>query len=220
VVRLIGPDGRGLYLKRQENHGYRDWRRGMRGLRPMPTVVREWQVCDAFRGFGLGTAEPVCLGVDSGATSRGLLMTVALDGYRSLHDVLAEDLLTAEERRQLWFALADLIRAIHDNGYRHNCLYGQHLLLKRLDEGWDIRLIDLEKAVPTRRPRRAAIADLSALDRHTDDMSNRDRRWLWDRYFRDRPIRERRPLLKTLGRRTSDRFVDQYLRDCAAGRRE
>jgi hypothetical protein len=189
-------------------------------MRRLPTAVREWQVLAAFRGLGLKTAEPVCLGVDRGSTSRGLLITVALDGYRSLHEVLGEDTLTREERKTLWFDVADLIRTIHDNGYRHNCLYGQHLLLKRLEDEWDIRLIDLEKAGTTRRPRRAAIADLSALDRHTDDMSHRDRRWLWDRYLENVPIGARRSLLRTLNRRTSDRFVDQYLRDCAAGRRD
>jgi hypothetical protein len=51
-------------------------------------------------------------------------------------------------------------------------------------------------------------------------MSHRDRLWFWDRYFEDVPLDDRRRLLRTLARRTSLRFVDQYLRDCAAGRRK
>ena len=66
---------------------------------------------------------------------------------------------------------------------------------------------------------RAAIADLSALDRHTDDMSVRDREWLWDRYYHDVPLARREKLLKVLARRTAERLVSRYIRDCAAGRR-
>jgi len=217
VVRLEAPDGEAFYLKRQENHDFTDWRNGFKRA---PTVVREWQVSESFANFGVSSAETVCLGVERSRTSRGLLVTVALDGWQSLPEVLQTQPLTAEHRRRLWETLADVVRAIHDNGYRHNCLYGQHLFLRQNPEGdWDVRLIDLEKATRTRRRDRATIADLSALDRHTDDMSHRDRLWFWDRYFEGVSLRERRSLLQTLAKRTSLRFVDQYLRDYAAGRR-
>ena len=79
--------------------------------------------------------------------------------------------------------------------------------------------IDLEKVSSTRNAQRAAIADLSALDRHTNDMSLRDREWLWDRYFRDLALPRREKLLKVLSRRTAARLVSRYIRDCASGRR-
>jgi hypothetical protein len=217
VVRLDTPDDQSFYLKRQENHDFVDWRGG---LRKVPTVVREWDASLAFRKFGVESAEAVCLGVDRRrGHSRGLQITVALDGYRPLPEVLGDGL-HGPDRKALWVSLADVVKRIHDHGYRHNCLYGQHLFLKQEDGAWNVRLIDLEKASLTSRRKRATISDLSALDRHTDDMSHRDRLWFWDRYFEDVPLDDRRRLLRTLARRTSLRFVDQYLRDCAAGRRK
>ena len=114
------------------------------------------------------------------------------------------------------------MRRIHDHGYRHNCLYAQHVFLKPDDTallGWDIRLIDLEKATKVRRTSRATISDLSQLERHTVDLSNRDRYWLWDCYFRHAPMRGRQRLLTRLAKRSSVRGVEQYVKDVAAGRR-
>lgn len=215
VVRFEAADGSAFYLKRQQDHDFRLWHRGLRRL---PTVVREWQVGVDFRALAIDTAEPVCIGLDDTDRSRGLLVTVALDGYRSLTDVLQGNL-ESSSRRALWWTLADNVRRIHEQGYRHNCLYGQHVLVRRTDAGWQCCFIDLEKASRTRRRRRAAIADLSALDRHTDDMSTRDRHWFWDRYFEDLPLAVRRRVLRTLARRSALRGVNQYIRDCASGRR-
>jgi hypothetical protein len=217
VVRIEGPDGQAFYLKRQENHDFRDWRQGLQRL---PTVAREWQAGLEFRGFGVGTAEPICLGVRQGESSLGLLVTAALDDYRSLPEVLQDPTLASVDRRALWKTLAYGIRRIHEHGYRHNCLYGHHVLLRTNAKGdWEFCLIDLEKVTRTRRMLRATIADLSALDRHTDDMSHRDRQWLWDCYFESVALPTRRKVLMTLARRSSFREVDHYIRDCADGRR-
>jgi hypothetical protein len=216
VVRFEAPDGSAFYLKRQEDHDFRVWRGGLRHL---PTVLREWQVGLAFRALEIDTAEPVCIGLDDTQRSRGLLVTVALDEHRSLTDVLQQPHVAGDVRRELWWSLADKVRRIHDHGFRHNCLYGQHILVKQTEAGWQCCFIDLEKASRTRRRNRAVIADLSALDRHTDDMSTRDRQWLWDRYFVDVPLARRRRMLRILAKRSALRGVDQYIRDCAAGRR-
>ncbi len=216
VVRFTAGDGSAFYLKRQEDHDFRAWEGG---LVSRPTVVREWQAGVDFRAFGIGTAEPVCLGVEQSRTSRGVLVTRALDDHQSLTEVLQQLPGGSEARQALFYQIADAVRLIHDQGYRHNCLYGQHILVRAAEGGWDCAFIDLEKASRTRNARRAAIADLSALDRHTDDMSLRDREWLWDRYFRDVPLKVREKILRVLARRTAARLVSRYVRDCASGRR-
>lgn len=216
VVRFTADDGSAFYLKRQEDHDYRVWEGG---IVRRPTVVREWQAGVDFRAFGIGTAEPVCLGVEQSRTSRGVLVTRALDQHEALTDVLKTLPGGSESRQLLWYQIADAVRLIHARGYRHNCLYGQHILVRQQDGGWDCAFIDLEKVSRTRNSERAAIADLSALDRHTDDMSVRDREWLWDRYYHDVPLARREKLLKVLARRTAERLVSRYIRDCAAGRR-
>jgi tRNA A-37 threonylcarbamoyl transferase component Bud32 len=182
-------------------------------------VVREWQTAEDFRAFGIGTAEPICLGVDQSRGSRGLLVTKALDEYESLEDVLKRLPGGSETRQRLWYRIADDVLRIHEQGYRHNCLYGQHILVRETDGDWHCAFIDLEKATRTRRQDRAAIADLSALDRHTNDMSLRDREWFWDRYFCSVPLPERAKILKVLTRRTAERAVGRYIGDCEAGRR-
>lgn len=216
VVRFTGADGDAFYLKRQENHDYRAWDGG---IVRRPTVLREWQAGVDFRTFGICTAEPVCLGIDQSDQSRGLLVTRALDVHSALSDVLKDLPGDSERRRALWYEVADAVLQIHSHGYRHNCLYGQHILVREDGDGWDCAFIDLEKASRTRNAERAAIADLSALERHADDMSLRDREWLWDRYFRSVPLRRREKILKVLARRTAERTVSRYIRDCASGRR-
>jgi hypothetical protein len=216
VVRFTDSAGEAYYLKRQENHDYRAWDGG---IARRPTVVREWRTGIAFRGFGIETAEPVCLGVNRKESSRGLLVTRALDAHESLEDVLRRLPGGSDIRQRLWYRIADDVLRIHLHGYRHNCLYGQHILVHEQDGDWTCAFIDLEKATRTRRPERAAIADLSALDRHTNDMSLRDREWLWDRYFRSVALPRREKILKELARRTALRGVSRYIRDCESGRR-
>ena len=216
VVRFTAGDGSAYYLKRQEDHDYRTWEGK---LVRRPTVSREWQAGVAFRALGISTAEPVCLGVEQSRTSRGLLVTRALDDYEALSDVLPRLPGNSDSRRSLWYQVADEVRLIHAGGFRHNCLYGQHVMVRESAEGWDCAFIDLEKVSKSRSAERSAIADLSALERHTDDMSVRDREWLWDRYFRDTTLKRREKLLRILAGRTAERAVGRYIRDCAAGRR-
>ncbi len=216
VVRFAADDGSAFYLKRQENFDYRTWESG---IVRRPTVVREWQTGKAFRDIGIGTAEPVCLGVGQNKPMRGILVTRALDEHEPLTEVLKRLPGGSDARQRLWYRIADAVRLIHDQGYRHNCLYGHHILVRETEEGWDCAFIDLEKASRTSNAYRAAIADLSALDRHTDDMSLRDREWLWDRYFRDVPLARREKILRVMARRTAKRAVTRYIRDCASGRR-
>ena len=86
-------------------------------------------------------------------------------------------------------------------------------MLQRFENSWDIRLIDLEKATRVRSATSAMISDLSQLDRHTDDMSNRDRQDFWDAYFEDTELEARESALLKISRRTADRLVKQYLGD-------
>ncbi len=219
VVRFVLDDGGAFYLKRQQGHGYRQ---SHPPFERRPTVAREWDAVRELKAAEIGVAEPVCLGVDG---ERGLLVSVALDDWTPLPEMLQRLLALSDQRRQLIECLAQDVRRIHNLGIRHNCLYGHHILVQEaLGKGDEERpfryaFIDLEKATPTRRWVRAAIADLSALDRHTDDLSQRDRQWFWDSYFCTEALPERRRILKVLARRSADRGVDQYIRDCLAGRR-
>ena len=216
VVRFTDPDGDAFYLKRQENHDFRVWDGG---IVRRPTVVREWQAGMAFRRFGIGTAEPVCLGVDQSTSSRGLLVTRALDDHEPLEDVLKRLPGGSEPRQRLWYRIADTVLSIHVHGFRHNCLYAEHILVGETDGEWTCAFIDLEKTSRSRRPERAAIVDLSALDRHTSDMSLRDREWLWDRYFRSVPLSRREKILRALARRSAMRGVGRYIRERESGHR-
>ena len=106
VVRFVAPDGSAFYLKRQENHDFREWDRG---IRHRPTVVREWRMGIAFRDIGIETAEPICLGTDVTGSSRGLLVTAALDAHCSLTEMLQTGGISGDVRRQLWQTLAEAV---------------------------------------------------------------------------------------------------------------
>jgi hypothetical protein len=217
VVRMQAADGEQFYMKRQENHFYRD---ATNLYRQTPTAVREWRATHAFKALGVGVLSAVCLGVGkSNGVSRALLVTRALTQHKSLPDTLVDPTLTAEARMRLWHALGRVVRVIHDNGYRYNCLYGKHVMLMPVGEDWDIRMIDLEKATLVRSQEKATISDLSQLDRHTDDMSNRDRQDFWDTYFEQEPLSDREAILMKVSQRNAVKLVKQYIGDRRAQRK-
>jgi hypothetical protein len=183
VVRLTlaRPEGGevGIFVKRQENHTYREWRRF---ALPAATFEREFVNLMHFQRLGIPTLEPLYFGkrrVDGNL--RAILVTLELSGCDPLDaprwNPLAQTKL--QHRRSLIRQIAETIRRMHAQHWQHNCLYPKHLFAGEFagnSEGrYDVRLIDLEKAKWRPFRNRIAMHDLCSLHRHADGWSRSDR---------------------------------------------
>mgnify|MGYP006289987531 CR=1 FL=1 len=174
VCRLEVNDAAGdrlaVYLKRQENHGYRSLRTPWR---LQPTAFREYRRLMALQTAAIAAPQFLYYGERRGPhATRALLMTravprsIPLDAYLALADGRP-----AREVAHVLKATATLIGRLHHRHIQHCALYGKHVLLSGFngapesapaDEQRPVPvLIDLEKARwrPWRIP--MALKDLS-----------------------------------------------------------
>lgn len=176
-LELDAPGGRklGIFIKRQENHVYRSWRRF---FLPTATLEREFRNCLRFHELGIPSLEPLYFGQRRVSGKwRAILITRELEGYQPLDstDYRPINQLGRVERNRLINSVAGIIRQMHAHHFQHTCLYPKHLFVKRNpDTSIDARFIDLEK---TRRlPFKWWIAarDMDSLRRHAQGWSRTD----------------------------------------------
>ena len=174
-IELNGPAPSltGVYLKRQENHGYRSLRNP---FRYRPTAYREYQCLVAMQSAAIKAPDVLYYGErHTGKKLQAILMTreipqsIPLDDYVHLADERPP-----AEVRQIIQDTADLIGKLHRHHFQHCALYGKHVLISGFETGASPSpaagrlapyLIDVEKT--RRRLSRIAIAvrDLSQFHR-------------------------------------------------------
>lgn len=199
---LMTPAGekRGVFLKRQENHGTFSWCHPLRGI---PTFLREFRLIQRYQAAAIPSLEPVYFGMrDHGKGHRAILMTAELAGFTSL-DVLATARCQAglpepRDRRRILEAVAALTRKMHRCNIQHNCYYPKHIFIRADENVVEARVIDLEKSGWRAFPVLCALRDLDSLNRHASGWSRSDRmrflmsyleiarmtpyaKWLWRR---------------------------------------
>ncbi|MBN2331867.1 MAG: inaA protein [Deltaproteobacteria bacterium] len=185
-LELKGEGGSVLsvFMKRQENHMARTLRHPFRGI---PTSRKELLNLIRFRAAALPVPE-IIYGADRVFQGRaqGILITRELTGYQSLDELLREWRIRGLPETflaQLLFPpLSGMIRNMHQQGFRHNCLYGKHIFVRLTpppaeicSEATDpssVRVspvfIDLEKVRFFPLKQRNIVRDLGQLHRHTD----------------------------------------------------
>jgi len=166
----------GVFLKRQENHTTRT------PLHPfgVSTFVREMQNVLRFRDAGIPALEPVYFAVrKSHGCLRAILCTRALDGFQPLEALVAHwqsaGWPARETRRRLIEPLADAMARMHAQKIQHNCFYPKHVFVRQDGNGFEVRIIDLEKAKVKLVRRNAVVRDLDTLNRHAPFWSRSDR---------------------------------------------
>jgi tRNA A-37 threonylcarbamoyl transferase component Bud32 len=141
----------GMYLKRQENHGYRSL---ANPFRCQPTAYREYKRLGAMQAAGITAPGILYYGErHSGKNLQAILMTreippsIPLDDYLSL----AQERDPAEVDRVIQDTAA-LIAKLHRHHFQHGALYGKHVLISGVETaaGAGRRLvpylIDVEKS--------------------------------------------------------------------------
>lgn len=163
VKTSLDVDGQNLsvFIKRQDKHLTRTWLHCLSGI---PTFQKEYANICRLRALTIPTLEPVYFARQG---KKAILITKALDDFFSL-DTLSNNDLSSTQRRSLLTAVAKVIRELHHYRLQHNCLYPKHIFVSQTDDGWEVRLIDLEKLRRCLRRKAAQIRDLSSLSRHAN----------------------------------------------------
>ena len=176
----------GVFIKRQENHLRRTWRYPG----GCATFRIEWQNLCRLSRLGVPVTQPLYYGEElCDNRPRAILITYELAGFSALDDWLEESSSPAAAARRLALLqpTARAVRAFHDCGYRHNCLYPKHILLKLREEGEqravETRLIDLEKSRRVFFPLQARIRDLATLFRRCPALTNHEKDLLLNYYL-------------------------------------
>lgn len=165
VLRIALPGG-AAYLKRQSGHTARSWRAPLRGE---ATLAREARMLRRAARAGVGTPPVLYFHAAHDAGHAAVLLTVALDGFAPPDPHTPR----AQRHAQLRAAGRALAR-LHRAWLQHGALYPKHLLMAPAGAGFDVRLLDFEKA-RRRPPVLAARRDLDSLNRHAPGWSRTDR---------------------------------------------
>lgn len=191
-----------FYLKRQE--GY--LARSLRHPQGEPTFAREFRAIQEYAHRGIPALETAFFAQRSvDGVQQAILLTRALDAYRPL-DAWFEEWRTLgwRGRQDLILAAAALVRALHNTGRIHNCLYPKHVFLKLDGDGAGARLIDLEKTRPAWLGERDYVRDLESLHRRSTAPSRSQRlRFFLSYLCRPRLDEDARRLLRRIDRRGS-----------------
>lgn len=175
VTRLVlNPDApkagqRAVFLKIQQNHFYRSWRNG---FRKRLSYEREFFAINQLKGMVQGLPEVLLYAQWQEGKNKGcLLVTEALDEWSPLDRWLSKEPQQAEIEKVLC-QLADTLRPMHQQRWAHFGLFQKHVFLRPANEGgFQIRLIDFEKARKTLTRNQSIVEDVSRFLRHGPNLS-------------------------------------------------
>lgn len=158
---IVGNEQQSVFIKRQEKHFAQTWQHCLIGI---PTFQKEYANICHLQTLGIPTLEPVFFGRQG---KKAILVTKALDDFLSL-DKLRRGTLSQERKKSLLTAIATVTRDMHQYRLQHNCFYPKHIFVRQTAQGWEVKLIDLEKLRRCLFHKNAQIRDLSSLSRHAD----------------------------------------------------
>jgi tRNA A-37 threonylcarbamoyl transferase component Bud32 len=185
VVKYVLKTANGavdVFIKRQENHRTKTWCHPLKGIH---TFQKEYNNILRLTAKHIPTLETVYFSCDK---SRAILVTKELTGYQSLENISPLSL-SSVSRKQLLKAVARVLADMHQAHFQHNSLYPKHIFVKPINNGWDIKIIDLEKMKRTLFVRQSMMRDLGTLERHANqDWSIKDRVFFLQQYFNEQPL--------------------------------
>ncbi|HKO86929.1 MAG TPA: lipopolysaccharide kinase InaA family protein [Burkholderiales bacterium] len=201
-------DGRlSLFVKRQENHCYRSFTHPFRGR---PTFYREWRNIQRLQRSGVQTLDPVYYGERMfEGRYQAVLVTIALDDFIDLDRFFENREQANDPQRALILdTVADLLLQMHRSGLRHNCLGGNHLMVRLLSSNQaEVRVLDLEKLKQTFDVPGSAAKDLARLIRHTPTLRAEEHQALITGYVKDLRAQDAQDLVKVLNQALEDKHL-------------
>lgn len=182
----------GVFLKRQENHMTRSLGHPFTGI---PTFAKEFNLITEFAEKKIPSLDVVYFEQwREEGHQRAFIMTEELGGYLPLSsDVykMGGKALHSKSLKDAFFqSLANLMLKMHDNHFKHNCFYPNHVFAKPSGKGqFDLKVIDLEKVKRVWFKKSASIRDLSSFLRHATSWSKEDKQAFIAVYLQEKPGR-------------------------------
>lgn len=166
-----------VFIKRQENHMTRTLMHPLNGI---PTFLREYHNIQLLHAKKIPTLDVLYFDTKG---AKAVLVTKALEGYISL-DKIELSTLVSQDKKTLISNIAKVIRHLHLHHYQHNCLYPKHIMVRQRANGWDVKLIDLEKMKYRLVKKLVVIHDLTTFVRHLSEIwSAREKVLFFQAYF-------------------------------------
>jgi hypothetical protein len=176
-------DAKSVFIKRQENHTRRTLRHPIMG---QSTYQCELHNIRRFAEIGVPTVTPIYFAQRRiGGNLRAVMITEALNGFRSLddwmHDWEADGWPSREVRRLIFNSVARTLNALHARRVQHSSLYPKHIFIKlsnrisNVGAELAVRLIDLESSRRRLMRRWVVSRDFDSLNRHAPRWSRTDR---------------------------------------------
>jgi len=198
---------RTVFLKRQEDHVIRTLAHPFNGI---PTFVREMQNILAMQAAAVPALNPVYFAERKvNGKQRAILVTEALEGFSPLDEIPREQL-SFSARIKLITTAANVVKQLHAHKLVHNCLYPKHLFVRGGDGGFEVHLIDLEKARTALSRDRAMFRDLDTLNRHCRGWTRSDRLRFLLAYLGVDATKDWRELWQRLASRAKDRISREH----------
>jgi len=197
-----------IFIKRQENHLSRTWRHPLSGI---ATFQKEFENIKRFHHCRIPTLELVYFGTRTyNGNRQAIIATEDLAGYYPLDTLLPNSDLDIidnwKTKQSLLSSTAKVLSQIHQHNIQHNSLYPKHIFAKKIDDGWDIRIIDLEKAKRRILKQTAILRDLGTLRRHTLDWTPREQVTFFKAYVNETKLS---PKSKKLWYQIQDRVLNK-----------
>jgi heptose I phosphotransferase len=174
---LFHLHGKGYFVKIHRGIGWWEIIENLLRLRlPVLGAGNEWRALERLHQLGVETMTPVAYGVRGANPARqhSFIITEELNDTLSLEDLCADwpaHPPPLRLKRALLKRVAEMSRALHENGINHRDFYICHFLLKQPPRGepidpehFSLSLIDLHRAQIRRKvPRRWIIKDMAGL---------------------------------------------------------
>lgn len=153
VTRVQMPNGKTIYLKRQQNHYPTNFLNRVRGLL---TFQLEWKNYQRLQASGIPTMKVVHFAYRKSKNDKQcLLVTEELEGMISLHELLSHFNIhgypSREIRLRILSAMLKTVKKLHTAGMLHNALLSRHVFL-------NIAIVDGKATIPLNL--RASLIDL------------------------------------------------------------
>lgn len=195
VSKIDLPDGRVVYLKRQQNHFPNNL---LLKLQKTPTFEIEWNNYQKLHAVGVPTMKIVHFASRKHQGDKQcLIVSEALNGMTAI-DVLAKYYQQhgwppREQRLRILKPIVKIIKTMHAAGIIHNALYGRHIYVNipmidgipaEVPENVQACLIDLERTkYPGKNSPKLIKNDLEKMYRRIPQWPARDCLWFLKQYL-------------------------------------
>jgi hypothetical protein len=194
VSRLELPDGRTIYLKRQQNHFPNNL---LLKARKIPTFEIEWQNYQKLTAAGVPTLNIIHFASRKiNGDKQCIVVSEELKGMTPIDELIQwfeqNGWPDREQRLAMLGAILNVIKTMHGAGLIHNALYGRHIYLNipfvdgtpQLPEDYHACLIDLERTKsPGKNSPKLIKNDLEKMYRRNPQWPARDCLWFLKQYL-------------------------------------